>query len=212
LVIMYVVMTFITVLYYDNDAKGLGLTLLLYTTVCMIYYYAVANKRQFFSKEEQDKFMKAYVVNANKQRRMGGGSGRSSSKGSSKKTKPIMLQLADRIFGSGSMMGSTSAKSASQSNAMAISSKVSDVESIMVQSSVRTAPSAFMVSSRVGPDLTGSPIIMTPAADGALVPLKEMGAGTSGLPPMFLLGDSLELCGEVADCNTVEGRMAESTR
>lgn len=37
--------------------------------VASIYYFQVAQHTQFFSKEEQDKFMKAYIVNANKMRR-----------------------------------------------------------------------------------------------------------------------------------------------
>lgn len=36
--------------------------------LALIYYFLVAKKRQFFSKEEQKKFLKVYVVNANKDR------------------------------------------------------------------------------------------------------------------------------------------------
>lgn len=36
------------------------------TGLALIYYFLVAKKRQFFSREEQKKFLKVYVVNANK--------------------------------------------------------------------------------------------------------------------------------------------------
>eukprot|EP00981_Chlorochromonas_danica_P005237 scaffold1050_cov176-Ochromonas_danica.AAC.3 len=52
-----------------------------------VYYFWVVEKRQFFSKEEQQKFMKAYIVNANKNRRrvkVASGSGRENGKPSSK--------------------------------------------------------------------------------------------------------------------------------
>eukprot|EP00981_Chlorochromonas_danica_P008480 scaffold2205_cov183-Ochromonas_danica.AAC.5 len=71
LVMSYFVLTFVSILRYQDDSKGLGLTLMITFVVSSIYYVLVARKRQFFSKEEQDKFMKAYVVNANRRRRMG---------------------------------------------------------------------------------------------------------------------------------------------
>jgi hypothetical protein len=37
--------------------------------LAIVYYYKVVESRQFFSKEEQDKFMKAYILNANRQKK-----------------------------------------------------------------------------------------------------------------------------------------------
>ncbi|RYH05639.1 hypothetical protein EON65_44150 [archaeon] len=47
-------------------------TVAVFVGMCAVYYayyVCVARKRQFFSKEEQEKFMKAYVVNANANRK-----------------------------------------------------------------------------------------------------------------------------------------------
>jgi hypothetical protein len=37
----------------------------------VVYYYKVVESRQFFSKEEQQKFMKAYILNANRKKKKG---------------------------------------------------------------------------------------------------------------------------------------------
>jgi hypothetical protein len=37
----------------------------------IVYYYKVVEARQFFSKEEQQKFMKAYILNANRKKKKG---------------------------------------------------------------------------------------------------------------------------------------------
>eukprot|EP00981_Chlorochromonas_danica_P001774 scaffold381_cov168-Ochromonas_danica.AAC.27 len=69
IVIGYLITVFFTIFYYDEDSANYGYALVIFFVSIMIYYYLVASKRQFFSKEEQDKFMKAYVVNANKQKK-----------------------------------------------------------------------------------------------------------------------------------------------
>eukprot|EP00981_Chlorochromonas_danica_P000398 scaffold96_cov167-Ochromonas_danica.AAC.5 len=59
-------------IYYFSEPenrRGIGMGQGVFFGICMIYYVLVASKTQFFSKEEQDKFMKAYIVNANKKRR-----------------------------------------------------------------------------------------------------------------------------------------------
>eukprot|EP00981_Chlorochromonas_danica_P013140 scaffold5903_cov165-Ochromonas_danica.AAC.15 len=78
LVMAFTVMVLFSLFYYGSTEvkNGRGIGESLFFAVCMIYYYVVANKRQFFSKEEQDRFMKAYVVNANKKRRGAAASGK----------------------------------------------------------------------------------------------------------------------------------------
>eukprot|EP00981_Chlorochromonas_danica_P001773 scaffold381_cov168-Ochromonas_danica.AAC.26 len=69
IVIGYFITVFFTVFYYEDGSANYGYALVVFFVSIMIYYYLVANRRQFFSKEEQDKFMKAYVVNANKRKK-----------------------------------------------------------------------------------------------------------------------------------------------
>eukprot|EP00981_Chlorochromonas_danica_P016184 scaffold15964_cov447-Ochromonas_danica.AAC.1 len=72
---------------HDNPKTntGYGITLVVFTVSILIYYVVVVQHRQFFSKEEQEKFMKAYVVNANKTRKRGksGSNSRQSGKSTS---------------------------------------------------------------------------------------------------------------------------------
>lgn len=42
---------------------------IIFVVIAVIYYYTVAQKREFFSEEEQEKFMKAYILNANHKRK-----------------------------------------------------------------------------------------------------------------------------------------------
>eukprot|EP00981_Chlorochromonas_danica_P013259 scaffold6042_cov247-Ochromonas_danica.AAC.4 len=72
-VIGFFFMMFVAEFYYDDDSQGQGIMLAFYFGLAMIYYVLVVQHRQFFSKEEQDKFLKAYIVNANKNRRSRGG-------------------------------------------------------------------------------------------------------------------------------------------
>eukprot|EP00981_Chlorochromonas_danica_P007684 scaffold1867_cov177-Ochromonas_danica.AAC.1 len=69
------ILLFVTNLYYQdaNDRMWVGLSLLFFYVVCMVYYVSFARHRQFFSREEKEKFLKAYIVNANKARRKGRG-------------------------------------------------------------------------------------------------------------------------------------------
>eukprot|EP00981_Chlorochromonas_danica_P001768 scaffold381_cov168-Ochromonas_danica.AAC.21 len=69
IVIGYFITIFTVLFYYEDGSANYGYALVVFFVSIMIYYYLVANKRQFFSKEEQDKFMKAYVVNANKRKK-----------------------------------------------------------------------------------------------------------------------------------------------
>eukprot|EP00981_Chlorochromonas_danica_P007763 scaffold1881_cov181-Ochromonas_danica.AAC.18 len=69
IVIGYFITIFVSIFYYEDGSEDLGYSLVVFFVASMIYYIAVANKRQFFSKEEQDKFMKAYVMNANKRKK-----------------------------------------------------------------------------------------------------------------------------------------------
>eukprot|EP00981_Chlorochromonas_danica_P002284 scaffold440_cov277-Ochromonas_danica.AAC.18 len=63
-------MLFVLKLYYGgNEAIGQGIALAVFFVSILVYYFWVVEKRQFFSKEEQHKFMKAYIVNANKNRK-----------------------------------------------------------------------------------------------------------------------------------------------
>lgn len=58
--------------FYVQDAKSnrdQAISLSVFLVICMIYYYVAVKKRQFFNEEEQDKFLKAYIVNANQRKR-----------------------------------------------------------------------------------------------------------------------------------------------
>eukprot|EP00981_Chlorochromonas_danica_P001771 scaffold381_cov168-Ochromonas_danica.AAC.24 len=88
IVIGYFITVFFTIFYYEDHSENYGYALVVFFVSIMIYYYLVASKRQFFSKEEQDKFMKAYVVNANKRKK-------ASNKTSSKKSP--LRTIVDRL-------------------------------------------------------------------------------------------------------------------
>eukprot|EP00981_Chlorochromonas_danica_P012082 scaffold4415_cov170-Ochromonas_danica.AAC.5 len=94
---------FISAFYYGDDSKGQGIMLVFYFGLSGLYYVLVVQKRQFFSKEEQERFLKAYIVNANKQRR----------KKSSKKEVAIstVFNYCSRAFGSNKVNAATSSKS-----------------------------------------------------------------------------------------------------
>eukprot|EP00981_Chlorochromonas_danica_P014088 scaffold7305_cov178-Ochromonas_danica.AAC.3 len=68
--IVFYIMLFVVNFYFNPVSKvWQGVTIVTFLVLMMVYYSLVVKKRQFFSKEAQDKFMKAYVVNANKTRR-----------------------------------------------------------------------------------------------------------------------------------------------
>eukprot|EP00981_Chlorochromonas_danica_P015106 scaffold10498_cov179-Ochromonas_danica.AAC.8 len=80
----FFMLLFLIRLYYNPDTRlAFCLSLLLFTVKVVVYYFLVVQKRQFFSKEEQDKFMKAYVVNANQTRKKGKSSSQSRRSGRS---------------------------------------------------------------------------------------------------------------------------------
>eukprot|EP00981_Chlorochromonas_danica_P010939 scaffold3553_cov180-Ochromonas_danica.AAC.6 len=68
-VLGFFAMLFVSALYYDTNNEGQGIMLVVLFVLGQVYYSWVVEKRQFFSKEEQEKFLKAYIVNANKQRK-----------------------------------------------------------------------------------------------------------------------------------------------
>eukprot|EP00981_Chlorochromonas_danica_P005655 scaffold1170_cov158-Ochromonas_danica.AAC.8 len=69
---LFFVLIFISYFGYGGeDRVAIGCSLILYIFLSLLYYIFVAKKRQFFSKEEQEKFMKAYVVNANRRKKRG---------------------------------------------------------------------------------------------------------------------------------------------
>jgi ethanolamine permease len=54
---------------YQHDNHAAPLAFMTFLIIMMIYYFAYVQYTQFFSKEEQDKFMKAYILNANKRKK-----------------------------------------------------------------------------------------------------------------------------------------------
>eukprot|EP00981_Chlorochromonas_danica_P016304 scaffold16648_cov338-Ochromonas_danica.AAC.1 len=92
--ICFWLLLFVINLYYqtENDRMWEGLSLLVFFVVCMVYYVAFASGRQFFSKEEQEKFLKAYIVNANKGKKKGRGGGGPQKTG-------IRSKLSNKIWG-----------------------------------------------------------------------------------------------------------------
>eukprot|EP00981_Chlorochromonas_danica_P005240 scaffold1050_cov176-Ochromonas_danica.AAC.6 len=80
-----------------GDNKYVGVAEGIYFVLCIVYYILVVRHRQFFSKEEQDRFMKAYVVNANKKKRRG----QSNSRGNSKKSslRDLWTRISMNIVG-----------------------------------------------------------------------------------------------------------------
>eukprot|EP00981_Chlorochromonas_danica_P015206 scaffold10822_cov288-Ochromonas_danica.AAC.1 len=103
IVLAFFVTMFISSFYYGDDSKDQGIMLVFYFGLSGLYYVLVVRKRQFFSKEEQERFLKAYIVNANKQRR----------KKSSKKdgTLSAVFGYCSRAFGSNKVNPASSSKS-----------------------------------------------------------------------------------------------------
>eukprot|EP00981_Chlorochromonas_danica_P014619 scaffold8452_cov185-Ochromonas_danica.AAC.1 len=82
----FFMMLFSIRMYTNTDTNvAFGVTLVIFTVCVVVYYILVVQKRQFFSKEEQEKFMKAYIVNANKTRKKA--KGMSKTKQSNKSSK-----------------------------------------------------------------------------------------------------------------------------
>eukprot|EP00981_Chlorochromonas_danica_P010066 scaffold2998_cov158-Ochromonas_danica.AAC.4 len=118
LVMGFTTMILFSLFYYGDIQKknGQGIGEAAFFGVCMVYYYFVANKRQFFSKEEQDKFMKAYIVNANKKRR---GSTTSKSRKSGFPSS-ILSSIMKHAFYRNSVLPITSTNSAENGHAHAV--------------------------------------------------------------------------------------------
>lgn len=57
-----------TVFFQNGNMPG-PVTFLSYLALMVIYYFSYVQYVQFFSREEQDRFMKAYILNANKKRK-----------------------------------------------------------------------------------------------------------------------------------------------
>jgi len=55
--------------YQPIDKNALSLTFMSWIIIVTVCYFAYVQFTQFFSKEEQDKFMKAYILNANKRKK-----------------------------------------------------------------------------------------------------------------------------------------------
>lgn len=60
---------FVSVAFYQATRDAL-IIYAVFMVLSLIFYYAYAKKHQFFSIEEQRKFMKAYILNANKKNRL----------------------------------------------------------------------------------------------------------------------------------------------
>eukprot|EP00981_Chlorochromonas_danica_P011002 scaffold3611_cov288-Ochromonas_danica.AAC.1 len=122
LAIGFWILLFVSILYYlsPNDRMWEGLSLLFFYIVCIVYYVGFASRHQFFSREEQEKFLKAYIVNANKGKKKGraggGGAGVGAGKLNSNKSGS-----ASKIWGNlqaafGLASSSSSRRQASSSN------------------------------------------------------------------------------------------------
>lgn len=59
----------IGLVFFQSGNRATWIAVVVFLTLMMIYYFAYVQYVQFFSKEEQDKFMKAYILNANKKRK-----------------------------------------------------------------------------------------------------------------------------------------------
>eukprot|EP01031_Cornospumella_fuschlensis_P025482 gene25482-30765_t len=55
--------------FYQKDDYLAITAFIILSVLAVIYYFTVAQKREFFSEEEQEKFMKAYILNANHKRK-----------------------------------------------------------------------------------------------------------------------------------------------
>ena len=85
--IIYFLLVLATLLFAQLDFNALC-AFVPYMILAIVYYYRVAESRQFFSKEEQKKFMKAYILNANRRKKQ--------------KTGPVM-QFFLKVFNTVSM-------------------------------------------------------------------------------------------------------------
>ena len=68
--IAYFTVVLISLLFVQLDFNSL-IAFVPLMILAIIYYYRVVESRQFFSKEEQQKFMKAYILNANRKKKKG---------------------------------------------------------------------------------------------------------------------------------------------
>ena len=87
-----------------------------YMLVCAVYYIKVAEKRQFFSHEEQKKFMKAYILNANKMKKMSAQRAQKSTFYRFLNTLYSMLPTSVTDILNSSMLGINSSSHANSSN------------------------------------------------------------------------------------------------
>lgn len=62
-------MLFLILIFVHNEPPNYG-SFFAYVALVLLYYYFVAKRRQFFSHEEQKKFMRAYILNANKRKKI----------------------------------------------------------------------------------------------------------------------------------------------
>lgn len=60
---------FVGLVFFDQGNHASIIALLIYLVIVIVNYFAFVQYVQFFSKEEQDKFMKAYILNANQRRK-----------------------------------------------------------------------------------------------------------------------------------------------
>ncbi len=68
--ILYFSVVIISLLFVQLDFNSL-IAFVPFMLLAVVYYYRVVESRQFFSKEEQQKFMKAYILNANRRKKKG---------------------------------------------------------------------------------------------------------------------------------------------
>jgi hypothetical protein len=84
--ILYFSVVIVSLLFVQLDFNAL-IAFVPLMILAIIYYYRVVESRQFFSKEEQQKFMKAYILNANRKKKKG--------------LSPFMKGLRDMYIGCG---------------------------------------------------------------------------------------------------------------
>ena len=85
--IIYFLLVLATLLFAQLDFNALC-AFVPFMLLAIVYYYRVVESRQFFSKDEQKKFMKAYILNANRRKKQ--------------KTGPVM-QFFLKVFNTVSM-------------------------------------------------------------------------------------------------------------
>eukprot|EP01039_Chlorochromonas_danica_P004623 gene4622-biopygen2312 len=107
---------FIMRLVSNTDTNtAFGVTLVIFTVCVVAYYILVVQKRQFFSKEEQEKFMKAYVVNANKTRKRGKSASNSRQSSKSSKLFGFLSTAIGIVPNNGSQGGNSRSRASSHS-------------------------------------------------------------------------------------------------